>query len=250
MSDLQMPFTAHLAELRKRLIISFVAVGIGFSAAYAFSAEILSWLVDPLIKVLPPGDKLVFTALPEAFFIYLKASLIGGIVLASPVIFYELWMFVAPGLHQKEKKFVLPFVIISTLLFTAGALFGYYVIFPVGFRFLVGFSTENIRALPSLQLYLSFCLKMLLGFGLVFEFPVLAYFLGRAGILNSRMMAKNRRIAVLLIFIIAAILTPPDVVSQIILAVPLYLLFEGSILIVKITGKKKRDEDTEEESGN
>jgi sec-independent protein translocase protein TatC len=250
MSDLQMPFTAHLAELRKRLIICFVAVGIGFAAAYAFSAEILSWLVDPLIKVLHPGDKLVFTALPEAFFIYLKASLIGGIVLASPVIFYELWMFVAPGLHQKEKKFVLPFVIISTLLFAAGALFGYYVVFPVGFRFLVGFSTENIRALPSLQLYLSFCLKMLLGFGLVFEFPVLAYFLGRAGILNSRMMAKNRRIAVLLIFIIAAILTPPDVVSQIILAVPLYLLFEGSILIVKFTGKKKREEDTEEESGS
>ena len=250
MSDLQMPFTAHLAELRKRLIICFVAVGIGFAVAYAFSVEIFSWLVQPLIKVLPPGDKLVFTALPEAFFIYLKASLIGGVVLASPVIFYELWMFVAPGLHQKEKKFVLPFVIISTLLFAAGALFGYYVIFPVGFRFLVGFSTENIRALPSLQLYLSFCLKLLLGFGLVFEFPVLAYFLGRAGIINSRMMAKNRRIAILLIFIIAAILTPPDVVSQIILAVPLYLLFEGSILIVKFTGRKKREEDTEEESGN
>lgn len=247
MSELQMPFTAHLAELRKRLIICFVAAGIGFAVAYAFSAEILSWLVEPLIQVLPPGDKLVFTALPEAFFIYLKASLIGGIVLASPVIFYELWMFVAPGLHQKEKKFVLPFVIISTVLFAAGALFGYYVIFPVGFRFLVGFSTENIRALPSLQLYLTFCLKMLLGFGLVFEFPVLAYFLGRAGILNSRMMAKNRRIAVLLIFIIAAILTPPDVVSQIILAVPLYLLFEGSILIVKITGRKKREEGVEEE---
>ncbi len=247
MSDLQMPFTAHLAELRKRLIICFVAVGVGFAVAYAFSVEIFSWLVQPLIEVLPPGDKLVFTALPEAFFIYLKASLIGGIVLASPVIFYELWMFVAPGLHQKEKKFVLPFVIVSTLLFAAGALFGYYIIFPVGFRFLVGFSTENIRALPSLQLYLSFCLKLLLGFGLVFEFPVLAYFLGRAGILNSRMMAKNRRIAILLIFIIAAILTPPDVVSQIILAVPLYLLFEGSILIVKFTGRKKREEGVEEE---
>jgi sec-independent protein translocase protein TatC len=246
MPDLQMPFTAHLAELRKRLIICFLAVGIGFAAAYAFSAEIFSWLVQPLIKVLPPGDKLVFTALPEAFFIYLKASLIGGIVLASPVIFYELWMFVAPGLRQKEKKFVLPFVIISSLLFAAGALFGYYVIFPVGFRFLVGFSTENIRALPSLQLYLSFCLKLLLGFGLVFEFPVLAYFLGRAGIINSRMMAKNRRVAVLLIFIIAAVLTPPDIVSQIILAIPLYLLFEGSILIVKFTGRKK--EDSEEES--
>ncbi|MBI4765219.1 MAG: twin-arginine translocase subunit TatC [Deltaproteobacteria bacterium] len=247
MPDLQMPFTAHLAELRKRLIICFGAVGIGFAAAYAFSAEIFSWLVQPLIKVLPPGDKLVFTALPEAFFIYLKASLIGGIVLASPVIFYELWMFVAPGLHQKEKKFVLPFVIISTLLFAAGALFGYYVIFPVGFRFLVGFSTENIRALPSLQLYLSFCLKLLLGFGLVFEFPVLAYFLGRAGIINSRMMAKNRRVAVLLIFIIAAVLTPPDIVSQIILAIPLYLLFEGSILIVRFTGRKKTEEGAKEE---
>jgi sec-independent protein translocase protein TatC len=248
MPDRQMPFTAHLAELRNRLIICLVAVGVGFAVAYAFSAQIFDWLVQPLVKVLPPGDKLVFTALPEAFFIYLKASLIAGIVLASPVIFYELWLFVAPGLYQKEKRFVLPFVLISTLLFVTGALFGYYVIFPVGFRFLVGFSTENIRALPSLQLYLTFCLKLLLGFGLVFEFPVLAYFLGRAGIITSGLMAKNRRIAILLIFVIAAVLTPPDVVSQILLAVPLYLLFEVSILIVKVTGRKKKSEDTEEVS--
>ena len=248
MSDVKMPFTSHLAELRKRLIVCFVAVGLGFTVAYAFSGKIFEWLVQPLIKVLPPGDKLVFTALPEAFFIYLKASLIAGIVLASPVIFYELWMFVAPGLYRKEKRWVLPFVIISSLLFTGGALFGYYVVFPVGFRFLVGFSTENIRALPSLQLYLSFCLKLLLGFGLVFEFPVLAYFLARAGIINPRMMAKNRRMAILLIFIIAAVVTPPDVVSQIMLAVPLYLLFEISILIVKVAGKKRKKENIEEDS--
>lgn len=238
-----MPFTAHLAELRKRLIICLIATGIGFFMAYGFSIQIFEWLVQPLIGVLPPGDKLVFTALPEAFFIYLKASLIAGVVLASPIIYYQLWMFVAPGLHQKEKKVVLPFVIISSLLFITGALFGYYVVFPVGFRFLVGFSTENIRALPSLQLYLSFCLKLLLGFGLVFELPVLAYFLGRTGIIDAPMMARNRRIAILLIFIVAAIVTPPDVVSQILLAIPLYLLFEGSILIVKFTGKKKKEED-------
>jgi len=248
MPDVKMPFTAHLAELRKRLIICFVAVGIGFMVSYAYSSEIFEWLVQPLIGVLPPGDKLVFTALPEAFFIYLKASLIAGTVLASPVIFYELWMFVAPGLYQKERKFVLPFVIVSSLLFVGGALFGYYVVFPVGFRFLVGFSTENIRALPSLQLYLSFCLKLLLGFGLVFEFPVLAFFLGWAGIINSRMMAKNRRIAILLIFIVAAVVTPPDVVSQIMLAIPLYLLYEGSILIVKVAGKKKKDQEEIPES--
>jgi sec-independent protein translocase protein TatC len=240
--EVKMSFTAHLSELRKRLIICFIAVGIGFCVAYAYSAEIFDWLVQPLIGVLPPGDKLVFTALPEAFFIYIKASLIAGTVLASPVIFYELWLFVAPGLYQKEKKFVLPFVLISSLLFVGGALFGYYVVFPVGFRFLVGFSTENIRALPSLQLYLSFCLKMLLGFGLVFELPVLAYFLGRVGILNAKMMARNRRIAVLLIFIVAAIVTPPDVASQIMLAIPLYCLYEGSILIVRFTGKKAETE--------
>ena len=245
MPDIKMPFTSHLAELRKRLIICFAAVGVGFAAAYAFSVEIFEWLVKPLIGVLPPGDKLVFTALPEAFFIYLKVSLIAGIVLVSPVIFYELWVFIAPGLYQKEKKFVLPFVITSSFLFIGGALFGYYVVFPIGFRFLIGFSTENIRALPSIQLYLSFCLKLLLGFGLVFEFPVLAYFLGRAGIINARMMAQNRRIAILLIVIIAAVVTPPDVVSQILLAVPLYLLFEGSILIVRWTGKKKRTDETD-----
>jgi sec-independent protein translocase protein TatC len=247
MSEAKMPFTAHLAELRKRLVICFIAVGIGFAVAYAYSGQIFEWLVQPLIGVLPPGDKLVFTALPEAFFIYLKASLIAGVVLASPVIFYQLWMFVAPGLYQKEKKFVLPFVIISSLLFAGGALFGYYVVFPVGFRFLVGFSTENIRALPSLQLYLTFCLKLLLGFGLVFEFPVLAYFLGRIGILDSKMMAKNRRIAILLIFIVAAVITPPDVVSQILLAVPLYLLYEVSIVVVKFTGKKKKEAEGGEE---
>jgi len=244
MSDLKMPFTAHLAELRKRLIICFVAIGIGFLIAYAYSTQIFEWLVQPLIGVLPPGDKLVFTALPEAFFIYIKTSFIAGIVLASPIIFYELWMFVAPGLYQKEKKFVLPFVIISSFLFVGGALFGYYVVFPVGFRFLVGFSTENIRALPSLQLYLSFCLKLLLGFGLVFELPVLAFFLGWAGIINSKMMAQNRRIAILLVFVISAIITPPDVVSQIMLAVPLYLLYEGSIIIVRLTGRGKKEEAT------
>lgn len=242
-----MSFTAHLSELRKRLIVCFIAVGIGFCIAYAYSAEIFDWLVQPLIGVLPPGDKLVFTALPEAFFIYIKASLIAGTVLAAPVIFYELWMFVAPGLYQKEKKFVLPFVLISSLLFVCGALFGYYVVFPVGFRFLVGFSTENIRALPSLQLYLSFSLKMLLGFGLVFELPVLAYFLGRIGILNARMMAQNRRIAILLIFIVAAIVTPPDVASQVMLAIPLYLLFEGSILIVRFTGRNKPEKEPDSE---
>ena len=245
MSEDKMPFTAHLTELRKRLIISFVAVGVGFALAYAFSSEIFEWLVQPLIRVLPPGDKLVFTALPEAFFIYLKVSLIAGIVLASPMIFYQLWMFVAPGLYHKEKRLVLPFVLISSLLFAGGALFGYYVVFPTAFRFLVGFSTENIRALPALQQYLSLCLKLLLGFGLIFEFPVLAYFLGRAGIINSRMMAKNRRIAILLIFIVAAILTPPDVVSQILLAIPLYLLFEISILVVKFSGRKKKEEKDE-----
>ncbi|MBA4393175.1 MAG: twin-arginine translocase subunit TatC, partial [Desulfobacca sp.] len=174
----------------------------------------------------------------------IKTSLIAGIVLASPIIFYELWMFIAPGLYQKEKKFVLPFVFISSLLFVGGALFGYYVVFPVGFRFLVGFSTENIRALPSLQLYLSFCLKLLVGFGLVFELPVLAFFLGWTGIINSKMMAKNRRIAILLVFVVSAIITPPDVVSQIMLAVPLYLLYEISILIVKFTGRNKKEEIT------
>jgi sec-independent protein translocase protein TatC len=242
MPDVKMPFTAHLAELRKRLIICFIAIGIGFLIAYAYSSQIFEWLVQPLIGVLPPGDKLVFTALPEAFFIYIKTSFIAGIVLASPVIFYELWMFVAPGLYQKEKRYVLPFVVISSLLFAGGALFGYYVVFPVGFRFLVGFSTENIRALPSLQLYLSFCLKLLVGFGLVFELPVLAFFLGWAGIINARMMAKNRRIAILLVFIISAIVTPPDVVSQIMLAVPLYLLYEASIIIVRFTGRRKETE--------
>jgi sec-independent protein translocase protein TatC len=244
MSDQKMPFTAHLAELRKRLIICFVAIGVGFLIAYAFSFQIFEWLVQPLIGVLPPGDKLVFTALPEAFFIYIKTSFIAGIVLASPIIFYELWMFVAPGLYQKEKRFVIPFVIISSFLFVGGALFGYYVVFPVGFRFLVGFSTENIRALPSLQLYLSFCLKLLVGFGLVFELPVLAFFLGWAGIVNSKMMAQNRRIAILMVFILSAIITPPDVVSQIMLAVPLYLLYEISIIIVRLTGRRKKEEPT------
>jgi sec-independent protein translocase protein TatC len=234
-----MPFTAHLAELRHCLIISFVAVGVGFMAAYAFSGEILEWLVRPLIQVLPPGNKLVFTALPEAFFIYLKVSLITGIVVASPVIFYQLWMFIAPGLYHKEKRLVLPFVFISTALFVGGALFGYYVVFPVGFRFLVGFSTDNIKALPSIQMYLTFCLKLLLGFGLVFEFPVVAFFLAKAGIINAKMMANNRRVAILLIFIVAAIVTPPDVVSQILLAIPLYLLYEVSIVLVRITVRKR-----------
>ena len=235
----QIPFTAHLEELRKRLIVCFVAVGVGFVAAYGFKEKLFQILTRPLISVMNTQDNLIFTGLPEAFFTYLKVAFLAGLMLAAPVIIYQFWMFVAPGLYNKEKRHLVPIVLLSSVFFIGGALFGYFLVFPFGFKFFLGFATDTIRPLPSMKEYLAFSAKLLLAFGLVFELPLVITFLAKLGIVSVDFLKKNRKYALLLFFVFAAILTPPDVVTQIMMALPLMVLYEISIIGARIFGKKK-----------
>lgn len=235
----QIPFTAHLEELRKRLIVCFVAVGVGFVVSYGFKEKLFQILTRPLISVMNAQDNLIFTGLPEAFFTYLKVAFLAGLMLATPVLIYQFWMFVAPGLYDKEKRYMIPIVLLSSVFFLGGALFGYFIVFPFGFKFFLGFATDTIRPLPSMKEYLAFSAKLLLAFGLVFELPLIITFLAKLGIVSVDFLKKNRKYALLLFFVFAAILTPPDVVTQILMAFPLMILYEISIIGARIFGKKK-----------
>ena len=240
MDEKKLPLTAHLQELRKRLIFSIIAIGVGFVLCYAFADHIFNILAAPLTnELMPKGGSLIFTSVAEAFFAYMKVALIAGIIVTSPFVVYQVWAFVAPGLYQKEKRYAVPFVLGSTLFFALGVLFGYYVAIPVGFKFLLGYATDVIKPMPSMKEYLSFSLKFLLACGLVFEFPVILVLLSRIGIIDAKMLARQRKYALLLIFIFAAVVTPsPDLISQVLMAVPLVGLYELSILLSKIFGKR------------
>lgn len=238
MADDKLPLTAHLAELRTRLIRSFIAVGTGFLISYAYIGQIFEFLMRPLIQAMPPGSPLVFTSLTEGFFTYFKLALTSGVCLASPVILYQIWRFVIPGLLEHEKRYALPFALSVTAFFVFGAAFCYYVVFPSIFRFLMSFSSEMVRPMPSMKEYLSFSSKMLLFFGLVFEYPPLVFFLAKVGVLKAIWLKRQRKYAVILIFVVSAIVTPPDVVSQILMALPMMALYELGIIIAKVFGKK------------
>lgn len=239
----KIPFTGHLEELRRRLIVCFSAVGIGFVLSYGFKEKLFQILTRPLISVMKTGDKLIFTGLPEAFFTYLKVAFLSGIILATPIIFYEFWMFVAPGLYNKEKRLMFPIVFLSTLFFVGGSFFGYFIVFPYGFKFFLGFASETIQPLPSMREYLSFASKLLLAFGVVFELPLVITFLAKLGMVSVSFLKKNRKYALLLFFVGAAILTPPDVVTQVMMALPLMVLYEISIVGARIFGKKPSEKD-------
>lgn len=247
--DEKIPFTAHLEELRSRLITSFVAVGIGFVLSYGFKEKIFGILTRPLISVMASGDKLIFTGLPEAFFTYLKVSFLSGMLLATPVLLYQFWMFVVPGLYKKERRLLFPIIFLSSVFFLGGAFFGYFIVFPLGFEFFLGFATDTIQPLPSMREYLAFSSKLLLAFGLAFELPIVLTFLAKLGIVSVDFLKKNRKYALLLFFVGAALLTPPDVITQVMMAIPLMGLYELSILGARIFGKKASDnsEDASEE---
>jgi sec-independent protein translocase protein TatC len=240
--DEKLPFTSHLEELRKRLITGFIAIGVGFVVSFGFKERLFGILVQPLIRVMKDGETLIYTGLPEAFFTYLKVSFLSGLIVASPILLYQFWMFVAPGLYQKERRLMVPIVILSSFFFIGGALFGYFVVFPWGFKFFMGFATETIRPLPSMKEYFGFSAKLLLAFGLVFELPLVLTFMAKLGIVSVDFLKKNRKYALLLFFAGAAILTPPDVITQVLMAMPLMVLYEISIIGAKIFGKKKPEE--------
>ncbi len=247
-SEDKQPFMGHLEELRKRLIACAIAIGGGFVISYIFAERLFQILIAPLKAVLPEGDKLIFTALPEMFFTYLKVAFISGILLVAPYIFYQLWLFIAPGLYKTEKKYVIPFVVISTILFVGGALFGYFVVFPFGFEFFISFNSEYVKALPSVKQYFGFAVKLLFAFGIVFELPVVIFFLTKMGMVTPALLRKNRKYAILMTFVIAAILTPPDVITQAMMAGPLIILYEIGIVVSMIAWKKKQAKKEESES--
>ncbi len=236
--DEKLPFTAHLDELRSRLIKSFIAVGAGFGLCYAFKETLFEILLYPLIRVMPEGGKLIFTGIPEAFFTYLKVSFLAGIILASPVLLYQFWMFVAPGLYHKERRVLGPIIAVTSFFFIGGALFGYFVVFPSGFKFLLSFGADFIRTLPSMREYLDFSTKLLFIFGLLFELPVALTGLARLGIVSVDYLKRNRKYAVILAFVAGAFLTP-DVVSMILMALPLMVLYEIGILGAHLVSRKK-----------
>ncbi|OGP73598.1 MAG: twin arginine-targeting protein translocase TatC [Deltaproteobacteria bacterium RBG_16_49_23] len=240
MDEKKLPLTSHLQELRKRLVLTFIAVGAGFILCYTFSQNLFDILSRPLLKMMPPGSSLIFTSVAEAFFTYMKVAFIAGIILVSPFVLYQVWAFVAPGLYRHERRHVIPFVAAGSLFFALGILFAYYVAIPVGFKFLLGYATDFIKPMPSMKEYLSFSIKFILAFGLVFEFPVVLVLLARIGVVDAKMLARHRKYAILLIFIFAAVMTPPDVISQLLMAIPLMGLYELSILLSKIFGKKKK----------
>lgn len=231
-----MPFTSHLVELRKRLIVSVVAVAIGFAVSYNYSKEIFMLLAKPL----PPNTSFAFTRLIEPFFTYLKVSLLTGIFLASPVLIYEIWVFIAPGLHENERKWVWPIVFSSTALFIGGVLFGYFLVLPFGYSYFLSFSSDAIKPMLSMDEYFSFTTKFLLAFGLVFEMPLFILFLSLLGIVNAKMLSAYRKYAVIAIFIIAAVLTPtPDAFSQILMAAPMLVFYEAGIILARIFERKR-----------
>lgn len=238
MDEKKLPLTSHLQELRKRLILSFIAVGIGFFLCYALKEFLFDILAAPLLTMMPKGGSLIFISVAEAFFTYMKVAFIASVILTSPFILYQIWAFVAPGLYQKEKKYAIPLVVGGSLFFALGVLFGYFVAIPFGFRFLLGYATDFIKPMPSMKEYLSFSIKFLLAFGLVFEFPVVLVVLAKIGVVDAKMLARHRKYAILLIFVFAAVMTPPDIISQVLMALPLIGLYELSIFLSRIFGKK------------
>jgi len=244
--NVKQPFLSHLEELRKRLINSFIAIFIVFAGTYFYAEELFAFFINPLKESLQEGEKLVYTHLPEMFFTEIKISLIAALLIASPYVFLQVWKFIAPGLYQNEKKYIIPFVVTSTILFVGGTLFAYYFVFPIGWKFFLGFENDNIRALPSVKEYFSFASKLLLAFGVAFELPLIIFFLSKMGIVSVAFLKKKRKYAILLTFIASAILTPPDPISQCMMAGPLIILYEIGVFFARFAEKKKEEREKEE----
>ncbi len=238
-----MPFLDHMEELRWRLLKSLTAVIIMAVAAFYFSDELMKLIVIPLGE-----QKLYNMQVTGTFYAYLKLSLVTGIVAALPFVFYQLWMFIAPGLYRHERTSVLSLVSVSTVLFLIGAAFCFFIVLPLAFEFLTGFAGELVTNNITISSYIGFSGLLLVAFGFAFQLPVVAYFLGKMGLISSGILAKGRRYAIVAILIVGAIITPPDVFTQFLLAVPLYILYEVSIIVVRLTGlHEKEDQDEPEE---
>lgn len=241
MDDGRMSLMQHLEELRKRIVRAGIAWFVAFMVCYNYAEQMYLLISKPLREALPAGTKLVFLTATEPFFAYLKIGAFAALLVALPVIFWQLWGFIAPGLYVHEKRYVIPFVLLSSGCFLAGTAFGFLVAFPLMFGFLVQAGTAGGEVVPMLSMgsYLSLAGQMLLAFGITFELPIVIFFLGRMGVVDYAFLARNRKYALLICFIIGAIFSPPDVVSQTVLAVPMFLLYEVGIWLTFFFGKKK-----------
>lgn len=237
----KMSFIGHLEELRHRIIVCVIAIAIGFAICCIFQDKLFKILMGPLLKA-KPDIKMIYTGLTEAFFVYMKTDLLAGVILAIPVILYQVWCFVGPGLYDKEKRFIVPIVLVSSVFFIGGALFAYFIVLPFAFKYLLSFSEGPIQALPSMKEYFTLSSILILAFGLTFQLPLVLTFLGRLGIVTTSFLGRNRKYAILLIFMTAAIITPtPDMVNQCLMAVPMMILYEVGILGVRLFGKRKKE---------
>lgn len=236
----KMSFLEHLDEFRRRLINSLIAVGVGMGISFLFISRIFEFIMVPLQRMLPQGGHLIATEPTEPFMLYLKIALLAGIVIASPAIMLQVWLFVAPGLYANEKRFAAPFILLTTIGFVAGAAFSHYIVFPLMWRYFASFQTDYMLFTPKINAVFSLYVRMILAMGLVFEMPTLVFTLARMGVVTARWLLRNLKYAVLVNFIIAALITPsPDPFSQTMVAGPMCALYLVSILIAWMCGKRR-----------
>ena len=248
-------FTSHLVELRTRLLNSLIFIFVIFIVSYIFAEHIYNFLVDPYANAVKNTDgsrRLIFTALHETFITYIKVAFFSAIFLGSPVLLIQIYKFIAPGLYNNEKKAILPYLISTPILFLLGGLLVYYLVMPLAIKFFLSFETLGSNTTLPIQLeakvneYLSLIMRLIFAFGISFQLPILLNLLARIGVVNSDYLKKRRRYVIVIIFALAAILTPPDPITQLGLAIPLLLLYELSIFTVKFTERKKEKENLED----
>ena len=249
--ETQAPLMDHLLELRNRLLRCLAALTVTSLIAYAFAGQLLGFLVRPLAAAFPHG-RLIFTVVYEGFFVNIKVAVFTGFLASFPILANQLWAFVAPGLYEQEKRAFLPFLIATPVLFLSGAAFAYYLVMPNAFRFLLGFAGDTgglkLEALPSVGDYLTFVMQFIFAFGFCFLLPVFMMLLNRAGLVSRQQMVDARRYVIVGIVIVAVVLTPPDVASALMLAVPMWMLFEGS-LIIMLLGERRAAKEAEQVEG-
>jgi sec-independent protein translocase protein TatC len=254
--DRQMPLLDHLIELRNRLMYSCAALFLGFLVCYFFAQNIYDFLVQPLADIYQgqTGRRMIYTGLAEAFFTYVKVAFWAGAFLTFPFVATQLWLFIAPGLYKNEKQAFLPFLLATPVLFFLGGAMAYYIIFPLAWRFFVSFETAGGDGSLPIELearvaeYLSLVMKMIFAFGLSFQLPVGLTLMGRVGLISSQQLVQNRKFAIVGVFVVAAIITPPDIISQIGLAIPILALYEISIVAVRMIERRRAEAEAAEES--
>ena len=241
-SEGRMSFLEHLDELRKRIINAIAALFGGFLIAFAFIGYLFDFVMRPLQEALPEGDTLIYTNPTEAFILNIKIAAIAGLVIASPIVMFQVWRFIAPGLYVNEKKWAIPFVAISTVCFVAGTAFSHYIVFPFAWGFFAGFGFANdiLTFMPRIEPAFSMYIRLLLAFGIVFEMPTMVLFLARMGLLTARFMVKNFKFFMLIAVVLSAVITPPDVISQLAMTGPLIVLYGISIGLAWAFGKREK----------